>query len=273
VTGKVDEETLTELAVPVRERIRQLQVNMERWRWLPASLGQRYILVNVPEFRLDVVEAEKTVLTMRVIVGKDQSRTPAFSDQMSYIELNPFWNVPESITEAEILPKLAADPDYLARNDMEVVSEAGEEYRLRQRPGPSNPLGDIKFMFPNEFNIYLHDTPADHLFHRAERGFSHGCIRLEKPLDLARYLLKEDPRWTSASLEAAIATGENRTIQLGRRIAVHILYWTAWVEDDGTVQFRKDLYGHDTRLERALADEPPVWLDLPALQGEVRAAM
>lgn len=271
-TGKVDEETLAELNVPIRDRVRQLQVNMERWRWLPATLGGRYIMVNVPEFRLDVVEAGKTVLTMRVIVGKDQSRTPAFSDKMSYLELNPFWNIPESIAEAEILPKLASDPGYLARNDMEVISEPGSEYRLRQRPGASNPLGKIKFMFPNEFNIYLHDTPADHLFGQAERGFSHGCIRLQKPLELADYLLKGDPKWTSATLQAAISSGENQTIQLSRPIAVHILYWTAWADGDGTVQFRPDFYGHDARLEQAFANEPRVWLDLDLIRGDVEAA-
>jgi murein L,D-transpeptidase YcbB/YkuD len=271
VTGKVDEDTLAELNVPVADRIRQLQVNMERWRWLPATFGDRYILVNVPEFRLDLVEAGRTALTMRVIVGKEQSRTPAFSDKMTFIELNPSWNVPDSIAKAEILPKLASDPGYLARHNMEVVHEGGAE-RIRQRPGDDNPLGKIKFMFPNEFDIYLHDTPADHLFDKAERDFSHGCIRLEKPIELAAYLLKDDPKWTPEAIQAAIDSGENQTINLPRPIAVHILYWTAWVEPDGTVAFRKDIYGHDDELEQALAKEPPVWLDLDLMRGDQRAA-
>ncbi len=209
---------------------------------------------------------------MRVIVGKDQSRTPAFSDKMSYLEVNPYWNVPESIANAEILPKLAADPGYLASHNMEYVDTAGSEPRLRQLPGADNPLGKLKFMFPNDFNIYLHDTPADHLFSREERDFSHGCIRLQKPFDLAAYLLQGDPKWTPEALRAAIDSGENTQISLHRPIPVHILYWTAWVDPDGTVEFRKDLYGHDLQLDRGLAAEPPVWLDLEVMRGEVRAA-
>ncbi len=271
VTGKVGEETLAELNVPVGDRIRQIQVNMERWRWLPATFGDRYIVVNVPEFRLDLVEGGKPVYTMRVVVGKEQSRTPAFSDKMTYLELNPYWNIPSTIANAEIWPKVAADPGYLASHEMEVAP--GSDNRLRQLPGTANPLGKIKFMFPNEFDIYLHDSPAEHLFSRTERDFSHGCIRLEKPVELANLLLAGDPKWTPEALQAAIDSGEQKTITLDRPLPVHILYWTAWVEADGTVQFRKDLYGHDARLEEALAKEPPVWIDLPALRGEVKAGL
>ncbi len=270
VTGKVDKDTLAELNVPVEDRIKQVQVNMERWRWLPGTFGDRYILVNVPEFKLDVVEGGKTVYTMRVVVGKEQSRTPAFSDKMTYIELNPYWNIPDTIAKKEILPKLAADPGYLASHNMEVVP--GSNNRLRQLPGGDNALGRLKFMFPNEFNIYLHDTPADHLFNRAERDFSHGCIRLEKPIELANLLLKDDPKWTPEALQAALDSGEQKTITLERPLPVHILYWTAWVEPDGTIQFRKDIYGHDAELEEALAKEPAVWIEPSALRGEVRAA-
>jgi murein L,D-transpeptidase YcbB/YkuD len=290
VTGRVDEETLAQLNMPVADRIRQLQVNMERWRWMPASLGDRYILVNVPDFRMRLVEGDRTALEMRVVVGKGQSRTPAFSDRMTYLELNPAWNVPESIVTGEILPALQRNPSYLASNNMEVVrgwgdSEEvvdasmihqigqGSEYRVRQRPGPDNPLGRVKFMFPNEFDIYLHDTPADHLFDRAERDFSHGCIRLEKPLELARYLLRADPKWTPAAIQTALASGEHATVSLPEPIAVHILYWTAWVDDGGTVHFRRDVYGHDAKLIEALAQEPPVWIDPAAVRGEVRAGL
>jgi murein L,D-transpeptidase YcbB/YkuD len=290
VTGTVDEETLAELNVPVADRIRQIQVNLERWRWMPATLGERYIAVNIPEFRLDLVEPDgRTAMTMRVVVGKEQSRTPAFSDQMTYLELNPAWNLPSSIANEEVLPKLASNPGYLASQDMEVVrgwgdgeevvdassvdwSQLGKEYRLRQRPGAANPLGKVKFMFPNEFDVYLHDTPADHLFSRTERDFSHGCIRLEKPIELAEYLLRDDPKWTPEAIRAAIDSGAHDTIKLPRPIAVHLLYWTAWVEKDGTVQFRKDVYGHDARLEEALAEEPPLRLNPAAVRGEVRAA-
>ena len=290
VTGKVDADTLTELNVPIADRIRQLQVNLERWRWLPASFGERYILVNVPEFRLDVVDGGKTPLSMRVIVGKSQSRTPAFSDRMTYVELNPDWNLPPEIVTAEVAPKVAANPGYLSSHDMEIVKGWGDKeevvdpssvdlsqlaangYRLRQRAGADNPLGKIKFMFPNEFDVYLHDTPADHLFDRAERDFSHGCVRLEKPVELADYLLEDDPKWTPESIQAAIDSGEHKTISLPRPLPVHILYWTAWAEADGTVQFRKDIYGHDDELEKALAKEPPVWVEPGTLRGDVRAA-
>ena len=290
VTGKVDADTLTELNVPVADRIRQLKGNLERWRWLPATLGDRYILVNVPEFRLDVVDGGKTPLSMRVIVGKSQSRTPAFSDKMTYVELNPEWNLPQDIVTNEVAPKVASSPGYLASHDMEVVKGWGDKeevvdsssvdlsqlgkngYRLRQRAGEENPLGKIKFMFPNEFDVYLHDTPAHHLFDRAERDFSHGCIRLEKPLDLAAYLLKDDPKWTPEAIQAAIDSGEHQTISLPRPLPVHILYWTAWADADGTVQFRKDIYGHDDALEQALAKEPPVWVDPGTLREDVRAA-
>jgi murein L,D-transpeptidase YcbB/YkuD len=270
-TGKVDEETLAELNVPAGERIRQIELNMERWRWLPSSLGDRYIYVNVPEFRMELVDKGRKAIDMAVVVGKQQSQTPVFSDRMTYIELNPEWNVPENIADDEIFPKLASDPGYLASHNMEIVDTGGKP-RIRQRPGPDNPLGQIKFMFPNEYDVYLHDTPADHLFSRAERDFSHGCIRLERPVQLAEYLLREDPDWRGPRLREEIVSGEHKTVKLPRPIPVHILYFTAWVEDNGTLQFRKDIYGHDAKLAAALRKEPAVPLDLPALRGEVRAA-
>jgi L,D-transpeptidase YcbB len=272
-SGKLDQETLAELNVPVRQRIRQIELNLERWRWLPRSLGDRYILVNVPEYRMELIEGGRKAIDMAVVVGKQQSRTPVFSDRMEYVELNPEWNIPPSITREEIQPAMARDPGYLAKHNMEIVgTEGGSGYRIRQRPGPDNPLGQIKFMFPNEFDVYLHDTPADHLFSRSERGFSHGCIRLERPVQLAEYLFKDDPKWSGTRLREAILSGEQRTVKLPAKLPVHILYFTAWVEDDGTVQLRKDVYGHDAQLDAALSQEPVVPLDLPTLRGEVRAA-
>ncbi|HEX7186115.1 MAG TPA: L,D-transpeptidase family protein [Thermoanaerobaculia bacterium] len=269
-TGKVGDETLEELNVPVERRIQQIQVNLERWRWLPADLGKRYIKVNIPEFRMELVENGRPVLGMRVIVGKaQQSRTPAFSDKMEYIELNPWWNIPTGIAEEEILPK---GPGYLASSNIEVVQE-GSTTRLRQRPGPGNPLGQIKFMFPNDFDIYLHDTPADHLFAETERDFSHGCIRLEKPVTLAEYLLRNDPDWPPLKLREAIVSGENRTVTLPKPLPVHLLYFTAWVDEDGTVQLHRDVYGHDAKLAAVLQSEPVVELDLDAVRGQVRAAV
>ncbi|HSS75188.1 MAG TPA: L,D-transpeptidase family protein [Thermoanaerobaculia bacterium] len=290
-TGKVGDETLAELNVPVEARIRQIEVNQERWRWMPASLGDRYILVNVPDFRLDLVEGGAVPLSMRVIVGKPKGRTPIFSSRMAYLQLNPEWNLPDDIAANEIAPKLAADPGYLARHDMDLIRGWGKQeeavdpasadlsklgkgspYRLRQRSGAANPLGQVKFLFPNPFDVYLHGTTSPHLFARTVRNFSHGCIRLEKPVDLAAYLLKDNPEWTLETIEAAIATGDHRTILLPKPLPVYILYWTAWVDADGTVELRRDLYGHDAAVGLALAHEPPVWIERQALREEVIAA-
>lgn len=269
--GKLGEDTVAELNVPVQERIRQIEINLERWRWLPSSLGDSYVWVNVPEFRMELIDKGRKAIDMAVVVGKEQSQTPVFSDQMEYLELNPAWNIPPSIAEGEIVPKLASDPGYLARHDMEWVGE-GANQRIRQRPGPDNPLGQVKFMFPNEHDVYLHDSPADHLFSREERDFSHGCIRLERPVQLAEYLLRDKPDWSGTKVREAIVSGEHRTVKLPEKLPVHILYFTAWVEDNGVVNFRRDVYGHDARLAAALAEEPVVPLDLPALRGDVRAA-
>jgi len=290
-TGKAGDETLAELNVPVADRIRQIEVNQERWRWMPASLGDRYIVVNVPDFHLDVVENGQVPLSMRVVVGKPRSHTPNFSSRMAYLQLNPEWNLPDDIAAHEIAPKLAADPGYLARHNMELVRVRGNQeegvspasadlsklgkgspYRLRQRSGADNPLGQVKFVFPNPFDVYLHGTTSPSLFARTVRSFSHGCVRLEKPLDLAAYLLKDDPKWTPETIEAAIATGEHKTVSLPRPIPVYILYWTAWVDADGTVELRRDVYGHDAKVEQALAHQPPVWIEPKSLREEVIAA-
>ncbi len=269
--GKLGEDTLAELNVPVQARIKQIEINLERWRWLPNTLGDSYVWVNVPEYRMELYDEGRKALDMAVVVGKQQSQTPVFSDMMEHMELNPEWNIPSSITEGEILPKLASDPSYLARNNMEWVGE-GANQRLKQRSGPDNPLGQIKFMFPNEHDVYLHDTPADHLFAKEDRDFSHGCIRLERPVQLGEYLLRDKPEWRGTKVREAIVSGEHRTVKLPKKLPVHILYFTAWVEDNGVVHFRKDVYGHDQKLAAALAEEPVVPLDLPALRGDVRAA-
>jgi murein L,D-transpeptidase YcbB/YkuD len=228
---------------------------------------------------------------MRVIVGKaQQSRTPVFSDKMTYLVLNPAWNIPDDIIDREIRPALQKDSGYLARKNIQAVkgwnddAEAvdsgsvdpaalGKSIRLRQAPGPDNPLGQVKFMFPNQFDVYLHDTPADHLFKAEERDFSHGCIRLEKPIDLADYLLKDDPKWTPEAIQEVIDSGETKIVSIPRPLPVHILYFTAWADPDGTVEFRRDVYGHDAKLVQALAQEPPVALDFDAVRGQVKAGL
>jgi murein L,D-transpeptidase YcbB/YkuD len=270
-TGIVDQATLAELNVPVETRMRQIELNLERWHWLPNDLGDRYILVNIPDYRLDVFEGPRSVMSMAVVVGKRMSPTPMFSDNAVAIEVNPYWNVPASIARAEIAPKEAQDPGYLERSHLHVLSEAGTNgqevdaqsvdwsdtsggvtYALRQDPGPDNPLGRIKIVLPNPYDVYLHDTPSGHLFSAKDRDFSHGCIRVEKPLFLATYLLQGNSEGSPEHLQELIASGDNHWIKLPHPEPVHILYWTAWVDPDGTVEFRNDVYGHDVRLDQAL---------------------
>jgi murein L,D-transpeptidase YcbB/YkuD len=221
--------------------------NLERYRWMPRSLGDRYIYVNVPAFRLDAFEDGRPVLSMRVIVGQDYAdqATPAFADSMSYLEFAPYWNVPKSIAEEELWPKINADPGYLERNDYEIVNDRGGP-RIRQRPGPKNALGTVKFIFPNDLNIYLHDTPDHSLFDRDVRAFSHGCIRVQKPHELAEYALSGMPGWTETRIQQAVR-GPNRQVVLRKKIPVYIVYFTAYVRE-GTLWFANDLYERDSEL-------------------------
>ncbi len=264
------------LNVPAAERRRQLLLNLERWRWLPRSWGQRYLLVNAADYALEAFDKGERVLRMRVIVGEEYRRTPVFSERMTYLEINPYWNVPASIFVEELLPRLQQDPDYLSTRHYELlsgweassrrldprgmdwqrVSAAALPGRIRQLPGPWNALGRIKFMFPNRFNVYLHDTPDRHLFQRSQRALSHGCIRVERPLDLAAFVLEETPGWGRERVEAAIAGGERRVVPLARPVPVHLLYLTAWVDETWVIQFREDIYQRDEVLWRALQGEP-----------------
>lgn len=249
--GAVGPGTLEALNATAADRVRQIEINLDRWRWLPRDLGERHLIVNIAGFWLDVVEAGAPVLSMRVVAGKPTSRTPMFSGTMTNVVLNPYWNVPPGILKNEILPKLARDPGYLARQNMERVPGGG----VRQRPGPNNALGKVKFLFPNRFNVYLHDTPSRSLFSRAVRTFSHGCIRVEKPLDLAEYLLKDDPAWTREKIEKAMGkSGRESWVKVPNPLPVHLVYWTAWVDAAGVTQFRKDVYGRDTPLYTATSE-------------------
>jgi murein L,D-transpeptidase YcbB/YkuD len=270
--GVVGKETLEALNVPVAERIRQIELNMERWRWLPESFGEHYIIVNSADFRLEVHEHGEAILPMRVVVGKPFWHTPSFSALMTHLVLNPSWNVPMNITAEDLVPKIQNDPGYLEEKGYQVLSgwdnDAEEidpktidwrsvtreniSFRLRQKPGPRNPLGRIKFMFPNIHDIYMHDTPVRGLFSLTVRTYSHGCIRIEKPLELADYLLREHPEWTRDEIAAALKKGEERTIRLDHPVLVHLLYWTAWADEDGRVHFREDIYERDGLLEKAL---------------------
>ena len=255
---------IAQMNVPVEERVRQLEQNLERWRALPHDLGDRYILVNIPEYRLEVWDGDRVPLTMRVIVGKKDTPTPIFSDAMTYVVFAPYWNVPDDIVKKETLPSVMRDPAFLERTNMEVLDRRGNAvdpstvdlsdgagYRFRQRPGTSNSLGLVKFVFPNEFNVYLHDTPADSLFARARRSFSHGCVRVAEPEKLAQYVLGDRQEWTADRIDQAMHSGQERTVKLARPIPVYLGYWTARVSADGLVQFSDDVYGIDARQATA----------------------
>jgi murein L,D-transpeptidase YcbB/YkuD len=275
--GVVGRDTLSALNVPVEDRLSQIKVNLERWRWLPTDLGNRYILVNLADFKLEVVEAGQRVMDMRIIVGMGYRRTPVFSGKMTYLVLNPSWHVPPKIARLDKLPVIKKDPGYLSREHFKVfegwganakeidpatidwskVTRGNFRYRLVQDPGPWNALGRVKFMFPNEFGVYIHDTPARELFQKPVRTFSSGCIRIEKPIQLAEYLLAGDLKWNAEAIMGALETGLEQTVRLPAPILVHLLYWTAWVDPSGKVQFRKDVYGRDWRVLEALRSKPP----------------
>lgn len=243
--------TLASLNQTAEYRAGQIMANLERYRWMPRSLGDRYIYVNVPAFRLDAYEDGRPVLSMRVIVGQDYAdqATPAFADSMTYLEFAPYWNVPKKIAEEELWPKINADPGYLERNDYEIVEDRGGP-RIRQRPGEKNALGTVKFIFPNDLNIYLHDTPDHSLFDRDVRAFSHGCIRVQKPHELAQYALSGMPGWTEERIQRAVR-GPNRQVVLKEKIPVYIVYFTAYVRD-GTLWFANDLYERDSDLVKVV---------------------
>jgi L,D-transpeptidase YcbB len=276
--GVVGPATQAAIDVPAMERVRQIEVNMERWRWLPAEFGERYLRVNIADFTLAVIEKKTIKMQMRAVVGKNFQNTPVFTGLISYLELNPYWNIPTKIAVEEMLPAIRRNSRYLARNKIRVyprwgsrapkldpsainwscISKRGFPFRLRQDPGPQNPLGRIKFMFPNKFSVYIHGTPYHYLFEKETRDFSHGCIRIEKPLQLAAFLLQVDPCWNRETLETAIKGGKNRIIRFYDPIPVHILYFTSWVDEDGTVHFRNDIYGRDSQLARALGEPAPL---------------
>jgi murein L,D-transpeptidase YcbB/YkuD len=254
--GHVGKGTLAALNVTAEQRIRQIEVNLDRWRWLPHDLGERYIMVNIAGFTFDLVEAGRSALSMRVVAGKVTNRTPMFTGRMTNIVLNPYWNVPASIARKEVIPHMERDPGYLAKEGLEVIRN-GSNVEVRQKPGPKNALGRVKFLFPNRFDVYLHDTPSRSLFSRTVRSFSHGCIRVEKPIELAEYLLKDDPVWTPKRIAAVIAKGKEAWVNIPKPLPVHLVYWTAWVDDAGILQLRDDIYGRDKPLMDVLGAEKP----------------
>jgi murein L,D-transpeptidase YcbB/YkuD len=247
VDGAVGPATRAALNTPAEARAQQIALNMERWRWLPRDLGATHLLINAAGMWLELVEGGERVLRLRTIVGTRSNPTPCFSGRITHAVFNPYWNVPESIARAEIWPQVARDAGYLARHHMRVLPNG----RIRQEPGPDNPLGPVKLIFENPFGVRLHGTSAPSLFEQRVRAFSHGCIRVEDPLRLARRLLRGSA-WDEARIDAAIASGREAWATLPAPVPLHVGYWTAWVEDDGTVHFRDDLYDRDPALTRAL---------------------
>ncbi len=272
--GVIGKGTLEQINTPIAVRVRQIELTLERLRWTPLLLGNRMIVVNLPEFVLrayDINEGQISMkVTMNVIVGKAlDTKTPVFFEDMRFIEFSPYWNIPPSIVKAETVPKLRRDPAYFNSEGLEFVRGDGRvistlsaanlealtngQLRIRQRPGPKNALGDIKFIFPNNDNIYLHHTPAPQLFKRDRRDFSHGCIRVEDPVALARFVLQDQPEWTEERIRGAMENGNSKTIRLKQPLPVVIAYATAIVKGDGKVYFFQDIYGHDKLLDAALS--------------------
>ena len=241
----------------------QIRMNLQRWRWMPRDLGERYVFVNVPAYQMQVIEGDTPVLAMRVIVGDPKHQTPLFSDEMTTIVFSPNWNVPESIIRKEMLPRLVNDPGYLERQDIQVVGTSGQVIdaeavdwgdesavsglHFRQEPGPKNALGLVKFQFPNPFDVYMHDTPQDALFNKPRRALSHGCIRLENPVGLAHYVMRDQPEWTDERISAAMNAGHEHAVPLKQHLPVHIGYFTAWVNPDGSVTYTDDPYNLDAK--------------------------
>jgi murein L,D-transpeptidase YcbB/YkuD len=276
--GRLGSTTIKQLNVPLQDRVLQLQLTLERWRWVPAGFSAPPIIVNIPDFRLRALDENNNVaIDMRVVVGKAmRTQTPVFTRDMTYVVLRPYWNVPPSILRSEIIPAIQRDRGYIARKNYEVTTHDGkvvtsgnvpddvlEDLRLgklavRQKPGPSNALGLVKLIFPNEHNVYLHSTPSQELFSRSRRDFSHGCIRVEKPAELAAWALRNNPGWTLERVQQEMQNGKDDvTINLVKRVPVFIVYGTALAYDNGEVHFIDDIYGHDAKLAAALAKGYP----------------
>jgi murein L,D-transpeptidase YcbB/YkuD len=272
--GVIGNETLSRLNMSVEEKILSIRLNMERWRWMPSEMESSYISVNIPDFSLRVVENNESVLQMKTVVGKDERPTPIFNAMMSYIVINPYWSVPPTIVREDLVPAARKNISYFTKNNIRIFKNGGNgdkneinpssidwkhinanayPYSFRQDAGDKNALGRIKFIFPNPFDVYIHDTPHKNLFDRHERNFSSGCIRIQSPVKLANYLLDRETNGSSErNVSALIAANKNKTIPLSKKMKVYINYWTVWGDDEGNAQFRDDLYGYDEELAEIL---------------------
>jgi murein L,D-transpeptidase YcbB/YkuD len=250
--GVIGPNALREMNIPPAQRLRTMLVNMERLRWFPERQPPNLLVVNIPEFRLHVYEGEVEVMSMDVVVGAAATRTVIFSDSLTQVVFSPTWTVPASIVRNEILPAMRRDPNYLRNHNMEIVGGTEEAPEIRQNPGPGNALGRVKFLFPNSYSIYMHDTPAQSLFSAEDRALSHGCIRLSRPRDLALYLFQNDSEWTPERIDEAMNRGVELFVPLREVRPVVIVYFTAWIDSQGRLNFRDDVYGHDRRLASEL---------------------
>lgn len=267
--GVVGRATVEMMNIQVEERVAVIRANMERWRWLSEDLGDRYIRVNIADYILHVIENDTVVFVSDAIVGLPFRKTPVFSSEITYLVFNPHWNVPPTILANDIIPAVRKNPSYLTERNMKVLRPDGSvvspyeinwesiypenfPYRIRQEPGPANALGRVKFMFPNKYSVYIHDTPQRNLFNHTDRSFSSGCIRISRADELAEYLLGNNPEWTPLQISHVINQGRARSVTLSDPVRVHMLYLTAWADDEGIVYFRRDIYDHDGPLLNAL---------------------
>lgn len=246
--GIVSTSLLKDLNVPVVSRINQILINMNRMRWMPQEPDGKLILVNIPEFVLHFFEGKSKAFDMAVVVGKEGHNTMMFTGKLSTIVFSPYWNIPVSIQKKEIEPAVAKNPDYLASHNMERTPDGG----IRQKPGGDNSLGKVKFLFPNSFNIYFHDTPAKSLFSKDKRAYSHGCIRLSDPVKMANYLLKDDSAWPPEKIEEAMNSGNEKFVKIKDPVPVFITYYTAWVDENGILNFRDDIYKRDAEVTQKM---------------------
>lgn len=281
--GVLGKESIQMLDISVEDRVASIEANLERWRWLSDELGERHIKINIANFELQLIDNGQTLFKSEAIVGRPYRQTPVFSSLMTYLVFNPDWTVPPTILKNDVIPAIIKDPNYLKQKKMRIITHTGNSvdassidwqraaqsgfpYMIRQDPGPDNALGRVKFMFPNHHNVYIHDTPTRNLFAQTERTFSSGCIRVNHPLELARVLLASDDQiWTSDQINNVIAGSQPKTVRFKKAIPVHLLYLTAWADDEGVVYFRKDIYNRDQPLLMALKQKHGVPTDVSPL--------
>lgn len=271
--GVIGKATLEDLNSMPYKLISQLKVNMERFRWLPIQLSEKYIIINIANFKLDLIAGTDTLISMRAIVGKEPRKTPVFNEKITYIVFCPSWTIPQTILKNDVIPELLKGPEYLEKKNMKLLRHDGSElaysdidwstisktnfpYSVRQKPGPGNSLGQVKFMFPNTYDVYIHDTPSRELFSRDNRAFSSGCIRVENPFDLAVLLLSDTPEWSSANIRNAMQQDREQSVRLKIPVDVVLIYLTAWTDGTDRIQFRKDVYLRDEIVLGALKQKP-----------------